>query len=67
MKNNYIFDLEVSLSDSIRLTWCALSRFHTLKDAELNLKKILFCDIANKNEILEKLKIRKASPLIIAE
>jgi hypothetical protein len=65
--HNYIFDLEVPLSDSIRLTWCALSRFHALNDAELNLKKILFCDIANKNEILEKLKIRKASPLIIAE
>ena len=40
---------------------------HAPKDAELNLKKILFCDIANKNETLEKLKIRKASPLIIAE
>ena len=37
---------------------------HAPKDAELSLKKILFCDIANKNETLEKLKIRKASPLI---
>ena len=32
--------------NSIRSTWCALSRFHAPKDAELNLKKILFCDIA---------------------
>ena len=41
---------------------------HAPKDAELNLKKILFCDIGNKNETLEKLKILKqASPLIIAE
>ena len=41
---------------------------HAPKDAELSLKKILFGDIANKNETLEKLKILKqASPLIIAE
>ena len=41
---------------------------HVPKDAELSLKKISFCDIANKNEeTLEKLKFRKASPLIIAE
>ena len=37
---------------------------HAPKNPELNLKKILFGDIANKNETLEKLKIRKASPLI---
>ena len=36
---NYIFDLEVPLSDSIPLTWCALSRFHAPKDAELSLKR----------------------------
>ena len=40
---------------------------HAPKNPELSLKKILFGDIANKNETLEKLKIRKASPLIIAE
>ena len=40
---------------------------HAPKDAELSLKKILFYDIANKNETIEKLQIRKAITLIIAE